>query len=146
MANPQCSKIATQYLRTGGYVCQGQKILQATAEFRLGRDAQSKLATSANTTPETIKDAVKQAIASQGEQSVVDKEGERFIGSALNYGVSMNPMCLAPPEGRFSRVLPKSALGRVTNFLLFNIVEPILPARPGGVELAQDMQSGTGLR
>ena len=117
-----------------------------SAEFRLGRDAQSKLATSANTTPETIKDAVKQAIASQGEQSVVDKEGERFIGSALNYGVSMNPMCLAPPEGRFSRVLPKSALGRVTNFLLFNIVEPILPARPGGVELAQDMQSGTGLR
>jgi hypothetical protein len=62
MANPQCSKIATQYLRTAGYVCQGQKILQATAEFRLGRDAQSKLAT------ETIKDAVKQAIASQGEQ------------------------------------------------------------------------------
>jgi hypothetical protein len=141
MANPQCSKIAMQYLRTRGYVCQGQKILQATAEFRLGRDAQSKLATSANTTPETIKDAVKQAIASQGDQSVVDKEGQRFIGPALKYGVSMNPMCLAPPEGRFSRVLPKSALGRVTNFVLFNIVEPILPARPGGVELAQDTQA-----
>jgi hypothetical protein len=39
----------------------------------------------------------------------------------------MNPNCLAPSAARFQRVLPHTALGRVTNFILFNIVEPILP-------------------
>lgn len=135
-----------QYIRAGGYVCQGQKMLQATAEFRLGRDAQSKLATSASTTPDTVKDAVKQAIATQSNQSVVDKEGRWFAGTALQYGVAMNPICLAPPEGRFQRVLPKSALGRVTSFVLFSIVEPMLPAKSGQMEVAHDTQAITGPR
>ena len=39
----ECSKIATELINTGGYVCQGQKTLQATAEYKLGRDVQSKL-------------------------------------------------------------------------------------------------------
>jgi hypothetical protein len=68
---------------------------------------------------------------------VVDKEGRLFAGRALNYGVSMNPICLAPPNGRFERVLPHTALGRLTNFVLFNIVEPILPAKPDQLEVAQ---------
>lgn len=144
MNRPDCNKIATQYIRAGGgYVCQGQKMLQATAEFRLGRDAQSKLATSANTTPDTIKDAVKQAISSQSNQSVVDKEGRWFAGTALKYGVSMNPVCLAPPDGRFERVLPKSGFGRLKNFVLYNIVEPILPVKAEQIEVAHDTQAAT---
>ncbi len=105
MEKPQCSQVAMQYIHAGGYVCQGQKILQATE--------------------------------SQSDQSVVDKEGRLFAGTALKYGVSMNPICLAPPNGRFQRVLPRTALGRVTNFVLYNVVEPILPARPDRLELAQ---------
>jgi hypothetical protein len=130
MEKPQCSQVAMQYIHAGGYVCQGQKILQATAEFKLDRDAQSKLATKTKATADNIKDIVKLAVESQSDQSVVDKEGRLFAGTALKYGVSMNPICLAPPNGRFQRVLPRTALGRVTNFVLYNVVEPILPARP----------------
>ena len=137
MEKPECSQVAMRYIHAGGYVCQGQKILQATAEFKLDRDAQSKLAANAKATADNIKDIVKLAVESQGDQTVVDKEGRLFAGTALKYGVSMNPICLAPPTGRFQRVLPHTALGRVTNFVLFNIVEPILPAKPDRLEVAQ---------
>jgi len=73
---------------------------------------------------------VKLAVESQSEQAVVEKDGRLFAGTALEYGVSMNPICLAPPDGRFQRILPQTAWGRITNFVLFNIVEPILPAKP----------------
>jgi hypothetical protein len=56
----------------------------------------------------------------------------------------MNPLCLAPPNGRFSRVLPHTALGRITNFVLFNMVEPILPAKPARVEVAQGAHGDEG--
>ena len=137
MEKPECSQVAMRYIHAGGYVCQGQKILQATAEFKLDRDAQNKLAANAKATADNIKDIVKLAVESQSDQTVVDKEGRLFAGTALKYGVSMNPICLAPPTGRFQRVLPHTALGRVTNFVLFNIVEPILPAKPDRLEVAQ---------
>jgi hypothetical protein len=137
MEKPECNQIAMRYIHAGGYVCQGQKILQATAEFKLDRDAQSKLAANAKATAGNVKDIVKLAVESQSDQTVVDKEGRLFAGTALKYGVSMNPICLAPPTGRFQRVLPHTALGRVTNFVLFSIVEPILPAKPDRLEVAQ---------
>jgi hypothetical protein len=144
MEKPQCSQVAMRYIHAGGYVCQGQKILQATAEFKLDRDAQSKLAANAKATGDAIKDIVKLAVESQSDQTVVDKEGRLFAGTALKYGVSMNPICLAPPDGRFQRVLPHTALGRVTNFVLFNIVEPILPAKPDRLEVAQGAHNAEG--
>jgi hypothetical protein len=49
----------------------------------------------------------------------------------------MTPICLAPPTGRFQRLLPQTVLGRVTNFVLFDIIEPILPAKLDRVDLAQ---------
>jgi hypothetical protein len=146
MEKPECSQVAMRYIHAGGYVCQGQKILQATSEFKLDRDAQSKLAANAKATADNIKDIVKLAVESQSDQTVVDKEGRLFAGTALKYGVSMNPVCLAPPTGRFQRVLPHTALGRVTNFVLFNIVEPILPAKPDRLEVAQGTPAVAGLK
>src|SRR6266704_5322967 len=144
MEKPQCNQVAMRYIHAGGYVCQGQKILHATAEFKLDRDAQSKIATKAKATADNIKDIVKLAVESQSDQAVVDKEGRLFAGTALKYGVSMNPICLAPPNGRFQRVLPRTALGRVTNFVLFNFVEPILPAKPDRLEVAEDAHHTEG--
>jgi hypothetical protein len=144
MEKPECNQVAMRYIHAGGYVCQGQKILKATAEFKLDRDAQSKLAANAKATADNIKDIVKLAVESQSDQSVVDKEGRLFAGTALEYGVSMNPICLAPPTGRFQRVLPQTVLGRVTNFVLFNIVEPILPAKPDRLEVAQGAHDAEG--
>ncbi len=141
---PLGSNWAMQYLRAGGYVCQGQKILHATAEFKLDRDAQSKLTASSKATADNIKDIVKLAVESQSEQAVVEKDGRLFAGTALEYGVSMTPICLAPPDGRFQRILPQTAWGRITNFVLFNIVEPILPAKPDHLEVAQGAHLAEG--
>lgn len=143
MGNPQCNEVAMQYLYAGGYVCQGQKLLQANAEYKLDTDAQSQIATKSNATSSEISEAVKNAIASQSKQSVVEKAGRFFSGTALQYGVAMTPVCLAPPHGRFQRVLPTTALGRITNFVLYNIVEPMLPAKSEGVAMAQDTQVDT---
>lgn len=142
MEKPQCNQIAMQYLRAGGYVCQGQKILRATAEFKLDRDAQSKLGANATATPGDVKDIVKLAVEAQSDQAVVDKEGRLLAGKALEYGVSMTPICLAPPNSRFERVLPRTVLGQFANFVLFNILEPILPTRPDHLEVAQAASVG----
>ena len=144
MEKPQCNEVAMRYIHAGGYVCQGQKILHATAEFKLDRDAQSRLAAGSKATADNLKDIVKLAVESQSEQAVVEKDGRLFAGTALEYGVSMTPICLAPPDGRFQRILPQTAWGRITNFVLFNIVEPILPAKPDHLEVAQGAHLAEG--
>ena len=72
MEKPHCNEVAMRYIHAGGYVCQGQKILHATAEFKLDRDAQSKLAASSKVAADNIKDIVKLAVESQSEQAVVE--------------------------------------------------------------------------
>jgi len=136
MQKPNCNEIAMKYLHAGGYVCQGQRTLRATAEFKLDNDTQSKLATQATATSKDIKDIVKLAVESQGNQTVVAKEGRLLSGKELTYGVTMTPLCLAPQNARFDRVLPGTALGRFKNYVLFNIVEPMLPAKPGQTDVA----------
>jgi hypothetical protein len=129
MAKPECNRMAVQHLHAGGYVCQGQKILRATAEFKLGSDTESKLKTKAKVTADEVKDIVKHALETQGDQSVVEQSGRLYSGSALNYGVSMNPLCMSPVDAHFQRVLPRTAFDRVYNFVLLDILEPILPAK-----------------
>ena len=137
MDQPHCSKMAMQYLHAGGYVCQVTSILTATAEFKLDRDAQNKLATSSNATADDVKDIMKRAVESQGNQDVVDKEGRLLAGKALQYGATLTPLCLAPTNSRFSRVVPSTALGRFWNYVLFNILEPILPAKADEPDVPQ---------
>lgn len=137
MDQPQCSQMATRYLHAGGYVCQVTSILTATAEFKLDRDAQSKLATTSSTTVNDVKSIVKQAVEAQGNQDVVDKEGRLLAGKALQYGAALTPLCVAPSKSRFSRVVPSTAFGRYWNYVLFNILEPMLPAKaddPAGTQ------------
>ena len=131
MNKPECSAAALQELNSGGFVCQGQEILRATAEFKLDRDSQSKLATRVDATPGKVNDALKAAVETQSDQSLVEREGRMLSGSALTYGVAMTPF-LAPKDARFPRVLPRSKWDRVVNFVLFRIVEPLWPAKREG--------------
>jgi hypothetical protein len=136
MEKPECNREAMRHIYAGGYVCQGQKILQATAEFKLDRDARKKLATKAKATAGDINDLVKVAVETHSDQAVVERSGRLFAGSALKYGVSMNPICLAPPDGRFQRILPQTTFGRLVNFVLLKIVEPLLPAKTERAQVA----------
>ena len=82
-----------------GYVCQVQKTLRATAEIKLDRDVQDRLEANAKVTDVTGK--IKEAIETQTNVSVVERDGRFFTGTALTYGVSMTPTCLAPPTSLF---------------------------------------------
>jgi hypothetical protein len=128
MNQPNCSKIAIE-MSQRGYVCQVISILSATAEYKLDRDAQSKLETGSNAKVEDVKDLVKRAVEAQGNQDVVDKEGRMLAGKALQYGAVLDPRCLAPHRSRFTRTVPKTTFGRYWNYVLFNLIEPILPAK-----------------
>lgn len=136
MSKPSCNKAVMDAFTAGGYVCQGQQMLQATAEFKLDLEAEGHTKAGTKIT-EDIKDLVKAAIETQAEQSVVEKEGRLFSGTALKYGVSMNPVCLAPADGRFPRVLPKTVFGRFANFVSFQVVERFWPSEPQRTAVAE---------
>ena len=111
MSKSECNAAVVPLLNSTGYVCQGQEILLATAEFKLDRDSQNKLTTGADITPDKVNDALKTAIETQSDQSVVERDGRLYSGSALNYGVEFYPTCLAPSGARFARVLPRNSFG-----------------------------------
>jgi hypothetical protein len=140
MDEPACNDVALQFVDDAprGYVCQVQKTLKATAEFKLDRDVQNKL--EANAKVSDITDKIKQAIETQSDVNVVERDGRLFTGSALTYGVSMNPTCLAPLRGHFQRILPRNRFDRLVNFVKFDILEPLWPADPRQPQLAQHSQ------
>jgi hypothetical protein len=127
MAKPECNHAVNAVMRAGGYICQGQQVLHATAEFSISNEDSSKIAAETKAKPEDVKDIVKLAIEAQSNQSVVERSGRLFAGSAMHYGISMYPTCLAPPDGRFARILPQTKFDRFANFVKFQIVEWIWP-------------------
>jgi hypothetical protein len=141
MNDPACNNVALQFVDDAprGYVCQVQKTLRATAEIKLDRDVQDKLQASAKVTD--VAGKIKEAIETQTNVSIVERDGRFFTGTALTYGVSMNPTCLAPLTSRFSRTLPQSRLDRFLNFLKFEIVEPLWPSHADEPRTAQKSET-----
>ena len=127
MANrPHCSSAVADVIDRGGYVCHAVKVLGATAEYKLDRDTQNKL-NAGTAQANDVKDLVKRAVETQSGQEVVERQGRLQSGKKLKYAIAMKPTCMAPATGRFARVLPESAFGRVANYLLFNVIESIWP-------------------
>jgi hypothetical protein len=123
---PSCGQAIVDAVNSGGYVCQGLKLLEATTEYKLDQDTMRKLGTSA-TTKADVNSIVKLAVEQQSGNEVVERQGKVQSGKKLKYAVAMKPICMAPTTGRFQRALPESTFGRMTNFVLFNLVEPIWP-------------------
>jgi len=94
MEKPNANKVAMQVINAGGYVCQGQKIMRANRRVQARPRHPEQARYNVKPTGE-IKNIVKTAIETQSDQSVVERAGRLFSGAALNYGVSMNPTCLA---------------------------------------------------
>ena len=126
MEKPHCNRAVMQIIKSGGYVCQGQKVLEATADYKLDRDTMNKIGTSTVNTTD-VNSIVKLAVETQSGHQVVEREGRVQSGKKLKYAVKMNPDCMAPPTGRFRRVLPEGVLGRMTNYVLFHVVEALWP-------------------
>ena len=115
MNKPECSAAALPgaELRRFSLCVRGRKSCARRPSSNSDRDSQSKLATRVDATPGKVNDALKAAVETQSDQSLVEREGRLFSGSALTYGVAMTPLCLAPKDARFPRVLPRSKWDRV---------------------------------
>ena len=81
-------------------------------------------------------DGAKSEATTKRDRSLVEREGLPFADAVLTYGVQMNPTCLAPRTARFPRTLPRTALGRAFNYVLYHIVEPLLLAPQDEVNVA----------
>jgi len=132
MMQQECRDAVADVFSAGGYVCQGQTIFEASAVFDLNVEAANKADAKAEVSMEAVRDAVKTAVKAQSDVELLERSGKLVTGSALKYGVAMSPTCLAPSSARFARILPKTAAGRIWNFVKFNMLEPILPASKGG--------------
>jgi len=71
--------------------------------------------------------AIKVTAHPSSDVQLTERAGRLVTGSALKYGIAMNPTCMAPPHARFQRILPKTRFDRLMNFVKFRLVEPILP-------------------
>lgn len=127
MANDDCSNAVLEYINAGGYVCQGQQILEATVEYDLRLESGRTIGTGVQTDPNAVAKAIKVATSADTTAQLDEKSGRLVTGSALKYGIAMNPTCLSPLTGRFQRVLPRNIFDRFVNFVKFRIVEPVLP-------------------
>jgi hypothetical protein len=127
MAQDDCNKAVLDYIKAGGYVCQGQQILEATVEYDLKLEGGRTVETGAQTDAGAVAKALKVATHTDTNAELDEKSGRLVTGTALKYGIAMNPTCLTPLNGRFQRVLPRSSLDRFMNFVKFRLIEPILP-------------------
>jgi len=85
MSRSECNAAVLPLLNSSGYVCQGQEVLLATAEYKLDRDSQNKLTTGANIAPEKVNEALKAAIETQSDQ----KRGRAGWPAVLGVGVEL---------------------------------------------------------
>ncbi|HEX3341731.1 MAG TPA: hypothetical protein VHT68_21460 [Pseudolabrys sp.] len=127
MAQDDCNKAVLDYIEAGGYVCQGQQILEATVEYDLKLEGGRTVDTGLQTEAGAVAKALKVATHTDTNAELDEKSGRLVTGTALKYGIAMNPTCLTPLNGRFQRVLPRSSLDRFMNFVKFRLIEPILP-------------------
>lgn len=116
LAQDDCSNAVLDYINAGGYVCQGQQILQATVEYDLKRVGESTMDGGAQTHPAAVAKAIKVATHADTNAQLEEKSGRLVTVTALKYGIAMNPTCLTPLIGRFQRVLPRIDFRSVHEF------------------------------
>lgn len=99
-ARKPCYEVVRRLLERGELVCQGQAVLRATVEYRLVSSGNA--AAVAALVGTTIKAALEGAL----KTSVVYENGRLVSGVGLNYGVRVNPICVALPSDDVPRTLP----------------------------------------
>ena len=125
MAQEDCNDAVVEYLNAGGYVCQGQQILEATVEYDLRRRSANRRCRRSDKSTAVAKAIRWRRMPTRMRKSTSNRDG-LVTGSALKYGIAMNPTCLTP-TGHFQRVLPRNGFDRFINFVKFRLIEPILP-------------------
>jgi hypothetical protein len=117
MNMPSCSKAVLKYLNLSGYICQDLGLLVASALFKL--DSETDASADLDT-----KTALASEIEAATNVHLTDTKG-RSAAEALQWGIRMAPLCMAPPWALYQRTLPRNKFDRMLNFIKFNILEPI---------------------
>lgn len=114
-----CRHVVDRLLESREFVCQGQSVLMATVEYQL----KTKSGTSIRAALDgESKHLVKAAIEASTD-SDIKLDQDRFVsGNGLNYGVKVNPTCVARPGDRYPRYLPRNAYDRMMNFIRLDLL------------------------
>jgi hypothetical protein len=99
MAQDDCNKAVLDYIKAGGYVCQGQQILEATVEYDLKLEGGRTMESGAQADAGAVAKAVKIATHAETNAELDETSGRLVTGTALKYGIAMNPTCLTPLAG-----------------------------------------------
>jgi len=113
-----CRRTIDRLLEAREFVCRGQSVLVATVENHLTSETVTE--TGAKITSENgprIKAALEATVNAN-----IDFDRGRFVsGTALHYGIKVNPTCVARPiDG--ARHLPRNSLDRVVNFVRLDVL------------------------
>jgi hypothetical protein len=123
VSDESCKQEVDYQLNNNEFVCQGQTILAASAEY----EVQSASGMSNAAATEQALQAVKGAVEANTNTEVIRSGAKLTSGTSLDYGIKVNPTCIAPPHARFARRLPRNGFDRFMNFVKLNILEPLLP-------------------
>lgn len=141
MNNPVCSNVVKQLINLGGYICQSQKVLRARAELKIDRNARNTTTAAAEASLGKNAEGANTESSAQTGRIEVLREGQTIEDEVLTYGAEMYPICLAPKNAHFARTLPRSALDRAYHFILYSIVEPLLPVERSQIDVAENAHS-----
>lgn len=114
-----CRNVVEDQLKNGELVCQGQSVLRATVEFHL--TTKSKNGVDAELTAEKIP-VVKEVLEAEAKASLDFDQGQFVSGTALHYGVKVNPICVTLPTDRWPRHVPRNAFDQFAYFVRLNLL------------------------
>jgi hypothetical protein len=112
--DPNCDAAVHRLLENNEFVCQGKGVLAATVEY--GVNIKSGVQDATEAKREAIS-AVKSTVEADTNVQIVQKDEKLETGTALNYGVKLNPTCVTPPTARHGRYLPRGWVDRFVNFV-----------------------------
>jgi len=117
--NKDCDETINELLNNREFVCQGQAVLLASAEYRL--TSKAKGGGKVDLTPEKVA-TVKAALEASVNSDVEFDQGRFTSGTSLYYGVKVNPTCMARQGARVLPTLPRNMFDRAVNFIELDVL------------------------
>jgi len=125
MNTKDCGDIVSKYLNVSGYICQDIQLLVASALFKFNSETDTGASLDSDT-----KNALASEIEAATNVRLSDNEGRSTTGEGLEWGIQMARLCVTPNWARFQRTFPRNNFDRFSDFVKFNILEPLFPVNP----------------
>jgi hypothetical protein len=113
-----CGDVVDELLNNRELVCQGQSVLRATVEYRLIAKGSSENSAELAKNVSAVKDALATALST----NVIFDNGRLVSGTALHYGVKVNPVCATRANDTEPRHLPRSHFDEIARLVWVNLL------------------------